>query len=224
MPMCFGSFTDMTQINCQSAQVTITAGSPGSIGWTSHGLSANDGVTFQSKSGPPMVMPSGIFPGIVYYVKTVVDANNFTVSTTKGGSAITIGTNTGNFTFSASKCFKVTGVSGNNVTLDLDSSAFTAHTNTSGFGSTSFDSPNSIGGGGATYVNAIRYGQKFAPGQQSSLVRNYQNMYSASGEFPSCFDLAGTSVWGVWDPDIYGSPVGTTSTPPQWLGIVQFNN
>lgn len=64
-----------------SATDTITA--------TSSGVALNDKLVFTTTTGTPLVA------GRTYYVTTVVDANNFKVATSKGGTAITLGTATG---------------------------------------------------------------------------------------------------------------------------------
>ena len=66
------------------ATVTISNASPGVITYASHPFSVNDPVVF-STSG---TLPTGLSAGTVYYVKTVLTANTFTVSATVGGAAI----------------------------------------------------------------------------------------------------------------------------------------
>ncbi|KAB2384752.1 SU10 major capsid protein [Actinomadura montaniterrae] len=65
-----------------SATDTITA--------TGHGLTAGNKIVFTATGAA-----TGIVAGRVYYVVTVVDANNFKVSASSGGAAITLGTATG---------------------------------------------------------------------------------------------------------------------------------
>lgn len=73
--------------------VTISAASPGVITLASHGFSANDPVVFSNSGG---ALPVAITAGTVYYVKTVLDADTFTISATAGGTAInTASTGTG---------------------------------------------------------------------------------------------------------------------------------
>lgn len=73
--------------------VTISAASPGVITLTAHGFSANDPVVFSNSGG---ALPVAITAGTVYYVKTVLDADTFTISATAGGTAInTASTGTG---------------------------------------------------------------------------------------------------------------------------------
>jgi hypothetical protein len=75
------------------ATVTISAASPGVITLTAHGFSANDPVVFSNSGG---ALPVAITAGTVYYVKTVLSADTFTISATVGGTAInTASTGTG---------------------------------------------------------------------------------------------------------------------------------
>jgi hypothetical protein len=66
------------------ATVTISNASPGVITLASHGLAANDPIIFYTTGA----LPTGLTAGTKYYVKTVLDANTFTVSATAGGTAI----------------------------------------------------------------------------------------------------------------------------------------
>lgn len=75
------------------ATVTISAASPGVITLTAHGFAENDPVVFSNSGG---ALPVAITAGTVYYVKTVLDADTFTISATAGGAAInTASTGTG---------------------------------------------------------------------------------------------------------------------------------
>ncbi len=67
-----------------AAVTSISNASPGVVTYTSHPFAANDPVVF-STSGS---LPTGLTAGTVYYVKTVLTANTFTVSATAGGAAI----------------------------------------------------------------------------------------------------------------------------------------
>lgn len=64
---------------------TITIATPGVINWTAHGLSADMIVAFSTTGN----LPTGLTVGRFYYVKTVSDADHFTVANTLGGTAIT---------------------------------------------------------------------------------------------------------------------------------------
>ena len=78
-----------------SATVTITIATPGVITWTGHGFSANQPF-YLSTTG---ALPTNATAFTKFYVKTVLDANTFTFSTTAGGSAVnTTGTQSGTHT------------------------------------------------------------------------------------------------------------------------------
>ena len=68
----------------KTATVTISNASPGVVTWTGHALAANTPVVFSTTGA----LPTGLTAGTTYYVKTVLDANTFTVSATAGGAAI----------------------------------------------------------------------------------------------------------------------------------------
>lgn len=68
----------------KTSPVTVTSASPGVITWVGHNLSANSPVYFTTTQG----MPSGLTADTVYFVKTVLSVDTFTVSATIGGSAI----------------------------------------------------------------------------------------------------------------------------------------
>lgn len=94
MPNVFKSgmtITGGTAIN-KSAEVTISIASPGVITWPAHGLAVNAVVRFTTTGA----LPTGLATGTTYYVKTVLDADTFTVSATQGGAVIdTTGTQSG---------------------------------------------------------------------------------------------------------------------------------
>jgi len=75
--------------------VTITIASPGVVTDTAHGMSAGQKIKFTTTGA----LPTGLTAGTTYYVKTVSDANSYTVSATNGGSAInTSGSQSGTHT------------------------------------------------------------------------------------------------------------------------------
>lgn len=101
--------------------------------------------------------------------------------------------------------YKVVSVSGNNVTIDVNSSSFTAYTS----------------GGTATYqddsVNrtALRKASKSASVLPIVWKQFYTSLLSLGTEYPSVFQLAGAdNSWSVLDPDIYVS-----ASSPQWNAI-----
>lgn len=65
--------------------VTISQAAPAEITYTDHGLLADTPVVFTTTGA----LPAGLTAGTTYYIKTIVDADTFTVSATSGGTAIT---------------------------------------------------------------------------------------------------------------------------------------
>lgn len=81
------------------ATVTISAASPGVFTLASHGFAANEPIVPYNTGG---ALPAAITAGTVYYVKTVLTANTFTISATPGGTAInTASTGTGTHSVTA---------------------------------------------------------------------------------------------------------------------------
>jgi hypothetical protein len=68
-----------------ASAVTISIAAPGVITWTDHGRSVNDTIRFTTTGA----LPTGLAINTTYYVKTVLSANTFTVSTSAGGAAVT---------------------------------------------------------------------------------------------------------------------------------------
>jgi hypothetical protein len=81
-----------------SATVALTIASPGVVNWTSHGRSADERIAFTTTGS----LPTGLTANVNYFVKTVLDANSFTVSSDAGGTVI-------NFTGSQSGVQTATG-------------------------------------------------------------------------------------------------------------------
>lgn len=70
-------FNGATAVDPASNQITITA----------HGLSVGDPITYSNGGGTTIV---GLTNGATYFVQNVVDANNITLSATKGGAVVDI--------------------------------------------------------------------------------------------------------------------------------------
>lgn len=100
--------------------ISITNASPGVITWTNHLLTAGQPVQFTATGG----LPTGLVSLTVYYVKTVLTANTFTVAATRGGVAINTssagsGTFNGFCDFAASEMVgAVAGIVGVDVSAD----------------------------------------------------------------------------------------------------------
>jgi hypothetical protein len=67
------------------ATVTISIAAPSVVTWTGHGLSVNDTIRFTTTGA----LPTGLAINTTYFVKEVLSANTFTVSTSAGGAAVT---------------------------------------------------------------------------------------------------------------------------------------
>lgn len=78
-----------------NSTVTITIASPGVVTWAGHNLVVGDAIRLTTTGA----LPTGLAVATTYFVKTVVDANNFTLSATSGGAVInTSGTQSGTHT------------------------------------------------------------------------------------------------------------------------------
>lgn len=64
--------------------ITVTSANPGVFTHTSHNKAANDQIAFATTGA----LPTNIVAGTTYFIKTVLDANSYTVSATAGGAAI----------------------------------------------------------------------------------------------------------------------------------------
>lgn len=79
----------------KTATVTISIASPGVVTWAGHGLLANEAFKVTTTGA----VPTGLTAGTTYYVKTVLDANTFTLAATEGGTVInTSGSQSGTHT------------------------------------------------------------------------------------------------------------------------------
>ena len=72
--------------------VTISIGSPAVVTWSGENISINTPIVFSTSDA----LPTGITTGTTYYVRSLVSPNNFTISTSIGGTPInTSGTQSG---------------------------------------------------------------------------------------------------------------------------------
>lgn len=221
------SIVGMTQLNCSSSHDSggsnafFTTNSA-TINWSpANPLIVGQCVTFNSDSifedgiNPlPQLnaAPAPLVAGQPYYV-VAVGSGTLQVSATKGGSAITI-TDTSNLSASVNSGWMVTNVSGNSITIDVNSLSFSAYSS----------------GGQATYDNSQFYSNVLRQagalstqcGAMNTALYNDLSSLSASGfvfEYPSNFLYTGTgTIWPVLNPGIYAS------LTPQWESIVAWNN
>ena len=97
-----------------ASTVTISIAAPGVITWAGHGLSVNDTIRFTTTGA----LPTGLAINTTYYVKQVLSANTFTVSTSAGGAAVTTsGTQSGTHTALVWYGVAVVAVANTEVTL-----------------------------------------------------------------------------------------------------------
>jgi hypothetical protein len=210
MPITINSVGGMTKINTPNrGGVSITAGSPGKVNFNGHGLSSGQTIFFEPQSVFQSLLPGDLVFGQVYYVNTVIDGSNFTISATSGGTPINI-TGSQNLGVHCIPCWVVTAVSGTRITLNADSTSFEAYT-----------SGGAVQWGNAVYnVSMLRRAAKFVPAMQTYALQLYTDFVSVPGGYhPSCYFLSGAQIWGVWDPHIY-----LASTPAQWQAVIAFNH
>lgn len=100
----------------KTATVTISIASPGVVTWAGHGLTADTPVKLSTTGA----LPTGLTAGNTHWVKTVLDANSFTLSATEGGAVInTSGSQSGTHTAEA-------GTDANGIQVGLQSPVATS--------------------------------------------------------------------------------------------------
>lgn len=80
----FGAWQRETFRNYVNPAVVVSIGTPAIVTLQNHGLNAGDQINFFTTG----TLPTGLFLNTTYYVKTILDANNFTFSATSGGAEI----------------------------------------------------------------------------------------------------------------------------------------
>ena len=186
--------SDAAILNTAAAFSASFAGSGSANITGANSLSVGQAVAFTGS------VPSEVVAGVPVYV--VSSGNPFQVSATKGGSAITFASAA---SATATPCHRVTNVSGNNVTIDTDTSGVSPG---SGGTVTYFN--------GQTWDNTMRLAGRFATGLTAVTTTNYTNYTNAGCKFPSQYQFLGVSVWSTRD-DLY-SPISTA-----WDAIRTFN-
>jgi hypothetical protein len=198
MLIAIQNVTTMPQLNTMVAgTATMTSGS--SIIAATNTLVAGQGVMFQTGT----TLPPGISPLKPYYVLAAgLSGSQFQISTSAGGSPLVIDpTNiyTGRWpgqVFDAG--WFVTVVSGNNVTLQINSTSFTAFSGTNG---------TAYYLGSNWIINNFRIAAlMLAPDMVTKTTVNYENFALVGGSFPSQYEFSGSgSVWPVIRDDIWGT-------------------
>lgn len=185
-----------TALSVATAVVSISAASPAQVTWAGNTLLANQPFVCNNGSAP-----TGMTIDTVYYVLT--PGNPFTFSATAGGAALNTSGSAGSCTGIAG--WTVTGVSGQVVTLGVDSSSF----GTSSAGTAQYM-------GAALSRNNLRYASKARPSLTTLEIDNMNAFVAAGGVVPSDYEFTGN------DLPITGSGVWTnllsqfTVTSPRW--------
>lgn len=211
----FSGVGGMTQLNTSSFSASFTGGGSANITGT-NSLILNQAVSFLNNGGQGFVLPSEIVPGAPYYV--VSAGNPFQISATRGGTPITFSEGTISFYVLAYPGWFVTNVSGQQITLDVDSSTFGTYTS----------------GGTLTYTTSAQQMKTFgvasmkAPDLQGILYGNttpipslFSSISSIGAVFPSKFQLNGSGgdPWGELQPSVY-PPYPTTG---EWPALQAFS-
>jgi hypothetical protein len=186
----------MTQLNCLSSDdlgsAMLTAGSA-SISWSSNKLIAGQIVMFRRATKIP---PNFSVNTPYYVIPPGLSSNAFQLSATKGGSSIVAG-GRGSYNAAIDTGWRVTGVSGNDITIDVESTEFDTY----------------AGGGAVVYmqmfdiVNQFRSASYTSPNLYQITLENYANFTGAGGGYPSQYTMAGPSVsaWRIFWPDMWAN-------------------
>lgn len=213
--VAFSSIGGMTQINTSTFAATFAGSGSANITGT-NSLILNQAVSFRQTNGASFQLPPEIQPGTPYYVVSI--GNPFQISATRGGSALTTAGGSVGFGVTATPGWFVTNVSGQNITLDVDSTAFGTYTS----------------GGTMTYAGSalqttlFRAASRTATDLQGDIYGNttpipsmflsFQNMGLV---FPSKFQMSGSTgdPWGAIQPNIYHA----APTTGEWPAIQAFH-
>jgi hypothetical protein len=139
--------------------VGISVASPAVVSWTANGFGLNDTFRFTTTGA----LPTGVNTSTIYFVKSILSANQFNISTTPGGVAInTSGTQSG-----VHKAYLPLGSRFGTTTggYTMYTDAYTGI----GFGGAGAGAPSGKGGmrgfaGGSSTVNGVGYGAGGAGG------------------------------------------------------------
>lgn len=211
-----GVVGQMVNINFVSGMTQVNNGNPTLAQFTSgtasisctQTLIANQAVIFTT------IPPAPFQPGIPYHViSTGLSGSAFQLSATKGGGAIIPTGNGSNVTTQFG--WFITAVGTSTITLELDSTGFSAWTNTS--------QGQIVWTQTRTYVGTLRLAGVTTNALGTANTQMYVNHFalSSSGfkaEYPSNFIYFGQAgAWAVLSPTVY-APL-----TPQWNSIVAKN-
>ena len=214
MGSTLGTFLNNVTISPTSAAWPTSGNS--TITFTSHGLVDQKPIEFIQPGGGVVLLQSPFALRTIYWVN-VIDANTFTLSATKGGSAI-VATSTvaASGTAKGFAGYNVVSVTGNLVTIDID---------TTSAGSGTYGSALASYLGSGLQIdglrNAANYRSTLTDLMWSSGGSGLINQLMAIGncEFPSKFTFASSSYlsFGDFQPDIYSTPLA------EWPAIAAFS-
>lgn len=211
----------MTQINTPALSGSVVFAGGGSANIT---VTGNSLIVGQTLAIAPVnnlfQVPPEVTDSAIYYV--VSAGNTFQISATLGGTPITFATATTNTlggSLTIQPGWPVTAVSGQTVTLGVDSSAFSAWTS----------------GGTVTYTNSGRQVGNFKVASRTATnLRGYiygnttpipsmiSSMLAIGATYPSKFQFGGgfANIWGALNPTIF-PPYPTTG---EWQGMIDYSN
>lgn len=201
----FSGVTGTTELNTQGPTgVTFAGGGSANITWSGNTLVTGQCVLFIPTNGVGSTFPvdsatgTNIVAGALYYV--VSTGSTFQVSTTKGGTASTFTIPAGGVNIQAVSCWHVLSAvaGGNSIVIDAVSSVAWA-----GAG-------NWVYPGSQFLITAFRDACRGCSACQTQSVQAYTNWYAigALAKFPSEYQLAAASTYGMFFPDI-ANPIYT---------------
>lgn len=151
---------------------------------------------------------------VPYYVVNPT-GTTFQLAATKGGTPIVVTSFSASTNYTFLPGWRVTAVSGNQVTIDLDSSGFASFTGTA----------SAVYAHSTFFSNTLRAQGKIASNMQSITTTHFNQLKAAGATFPSLYNFTGLApagnVYGsVWDQleDVYQNPL-----PPQELAAAAFH-
>jgi hypothetical protein len=218
-------------VNPAYSIVALVNGTPGKINWPGHGLSVGSRVHFTINGAG--AFQSGVGTSSIYWVKEVVDVDNFTISTTSGGTAINIsGTSAGTIVFTCYNSFdlkSVPALRATHINWKAWAQSFGIQKMCAYEGGFSPDYTSN----GSSDLDELRAASKNVaamPSDPLGMLGATRDVYANfigltdetfTAEYPSMFQLGGKSpsnnVWSVLE-NVYISP-----NPPQWEAARLFN-
>ncbi|WP_027517874.1 hypothetical protein [Bradyrhizobium sp. WSM1417] len=207
---------DFTKLNSSRQTVTFTNSSC-DISLTANGYVANEAAVFNTSGS----LGASLTAGAAYFIVNPT-TNAFQVSLTKGGSCISINTAGISGSNQVTPGWFVNGVGGalgaNNISLDVDTSAYTGTYAASSASAVYINDGNNNSMIMLASLSASNAGS-FLAGNGSAF---YDQLIANGCEFPSQFDMAGNNATLPWSP-LYPN-VYVTPDPSYWTAISAYNH